>query len=192
MDPLEELIAVLRRGSDDARQAAVEQLLARAEALPTLRQLLDDPDADLRWWVVRSLGMIRDTDVPGLLARALRDPDLAVRQCAALGLAQGSNPEAIPDLLAALDGDDSLLARLAGNALISAGGPAVPGLLETLQGGSPRARVEAARALAEIGDRRAIGPFFKAIQDGDSAMVEYWADVGLERMGVGMSFFDPK
>ncbi len=192
MDPLEELIAVLRRGSDDARQAAVEQLLARAEALPTLRQLLDDPDADLRWWVVRSLGMIRDNDVPGLLARALRDPDLAVRQCAALGLAQGSNPEAIPDLLAALDGDDSLLARLAGNALISAGGPAVPGLLETLQGGSPRARVEAARALAEIGDRRAIGPFFKAIQDGDSAMVEYWADVGLERMGVGMSFFDPK
>ena len=53
------------------------------------------------------------------------------------------------------------------------------------------ARVEAIKALAEIKDPRCIEAFFLAIQNGDSPLVEYWADQGLERLGVGMSFFKP-
>ena len=44
------------------------------------------------------------------------------------------------------------------------------------------------RALAMIGDQRAIGTLFTALDD-PSAIVEYWADEGLVRMGIGMVFF---
>jgi HEAT repeat protein len=59
-----------------------------------------------------------------------------------------------------------------------------------MENGSPQARIEAARALGFIGDARAVPQLFKAL-DGDSAILEYWADQGLERMGVGMVFFNP-
>jgi len=56
---------------------------------------------------------------------------------------------------------------------------------------SPQAaRLEAARALALIADQRAIPSLFQAL-DGESALLEYWANEGLERMGVGMAFFIP-
>ena len=51
-------------------------------------------------------------------------------------------------------------------------------------------RLEAARALSEIGDTRAIPVLFKALEEG-SVVLEYWASEGLEKMGVGMTFFEP-
>jgi hypothetical protein len=60
-----------------------------------------------------------------------------------------------------------------------------------MDGAPQNARVEATRALAEIKDPRCISPFFAAIQNGDSPLVEYWADQGLEKLGIGMSFFSP-
>jgi HEAT repeat protein len=71
------------------------------------------------------------------------------------------------------------------------GSEAVPALLEVMDGAPQNARVEATRALAEIKDPRCISPFFAAIQNGDSPLVEYWADQGLEKLGIGMSFFSP-
>jgi HEAT repeat protein len=59
-----------------------------------------------------------------------------------------------------------------------------------LRGDYPAARIQAARALALIGDTRAIPELFNAL-DGDSALLEYWAGEGLEKMGVGMVFFTP-
>ena len=41
-----------------------------------------------------------------------------------------------------------------------------------------------------IGDTRAIPELYKML-DSDSALLEYWASDGLERMGVGMVFFAP-
>jgi HEAT repeat protein len=46
------------------------------------------------------------------------------------------------------------------------------------------------RALARIGDQRAIPALFRALDD-ESALIEYWATKGLEDMGVGMIFFEP-
>jgi HEAT repeat protein len=67
---------------------------------------------------------------------------------------------------------------------------AVPDLIEVMENGSQVARLEAARALSEIGDTRAIPVLFKALEEG-SVVLEYWASEGLEKMGVGMTFFEP-
>ena len=45
--------------------------------------------------------------------------------------------------------------------------------------------------LAKIGDERAIPVLFEALDD-SSALIEYWASEGLEKMGVGMVFYKPK
>src|SRR3989304_5229289 len=66
---------------------------------------------------------------------------------------------------------------------------AVPGRLEILEQESPQAKAEAVRALALIGDTRAIPALFKNIE-ADSALVEHWASAGLAKMGVGMNFFE--
>jgi HEAT repeat protein len=59
-----------------------------------------------------------------------------------------------------------------------------------LQDGSKFSRIEAARALALIGDTRAVPALFKAL-DEESAVMEHWAGEGLERMGIGMVFYSP-
>ena len=112
-----------------------------------------------------------------------------MRQCAALGLRQRPDPAAVEALIRALDDPDPLVRRLAGEALSATGSEAVPSLLKVMESGAQPARLEAARALGVIGDVRAIPALFAAL-DG-SALLEYWASQGLERMGVGMSFFLP-
>jgi HEAT repeat protein len=59
-----------------------------------------------------------------------------------------------------------------------------------MQNGSQAARLKAVRALALLEDQRAIPILFQALDD-ESALVAHWADEGLQRMGVGMSFFKP-
>ncbi|HBY08136.1 MAG TPA: hypothetical protein DEH22_10255 [Chloroflexi bacterium] len=191
MPDLQNLITKLTSGDDEVAEAAVEQIAALGEfALPALFDLGDSSDSEKRWWALRTLSVIPHPEVPPRLLAGLCDPDPAVRQCAALGLSQQPADEAIPDLIAALDARDRLLARLAGDALISTGSAGLPGLIQTLEAGSPSAKIEAARALALIGDKNAIAALFAAWQEG-STMVQYWAEEGLDRMGVGMQFFAP-
>jgi HEAT repeat protein len=90
----------------------------------------------------------------------------------------------------ALSDCDRLVAGLAADALAEIGEAAVPALIDVVQDGSHPARLEAVRALAAIGDPRAIPVLFAAL-DSDSALMEYWANQGLEHLGVGMVFFEP-
>ena len=53
------------------------------------------------------------------------------------------------------------------------------------------ARLEAVRALSKIGDQRSIPALFECLDD-SSALIEYWAGEGLEKMGVGMVFYKPE
>ena len=189
------LIEELVSGDDERAEAAalcMAELPAAQcqEALQALSDLLHKGDEDGRWWAVRALAELPAAEAAGLLITALGDRACSVRQCAALGLRLRPDPRAIPDLLAALGDPDSLLAALAADALTAIGAPAVPGLLAVLQQGNNQARLEAVRALAEIGDERAIPDLFASL-DEDSAMMEYWASEGLERMGVGMAYFFP-
>jgi HEAT repeat protein len=125
-----------------------------------------------------------------LLIQALADEELSVRQCAALSLSKRSDGRAVPALVEAMRSKDALLARLAANALACTGAEAVPALLNVLENGTQPMRLEAARALASIGDQRSIPALFKALGE-DSALMEYWANEALERMGVGMVFYKP-
>ena len=192
MNDFQSLIPNLTSGDDEVAEQAVIQIAALGEtALPALFSLWDSADPDKRWWALRALAVIAHPEVPPRLQAALHDPDTAVRQCAALGLSEQPSAAAIPDLTALLADKDRLLARLAGDALIATGNEALPALLTTLESGTQPAKIEAARALALIGDQDAIPALFKAWQDG-SAMIQHWAEEGLDRMGVGMQFFKPE
>ncbi len=178
---------------DDARAEAAALTLAAfppQQALEALKASLAEPNPDRRWWAVRALDMIFHPQVPVLLVQALADADAAVRQCAALGLRDHPDPQAVPDLVRALADADHLVSGLAGGALVVIGAPAVPALAEVLQNGVPASRLAAVRALAAIGEPDSISALFAVLDEG-SALMEYWATQGLERMGVGMAFFDP-
>lgn len=191
MAKLQTLIDELVSGEDERAEAAVPQLAEFGKrALPALQQLLSSEQVDRRWWGARALAAIPDTGVPTLLIDLLQDESPGVRQCAALGLRIQPDDRSVPALIAALEDQDLLTASLASDALGTIGEAAVQPLLEFLERGSPAARIEAVRALASIADKRAIPALVKAL-DEDSAIIEYWATEGLERMGVGMVFFKP-
>ena len=188
---LQALFSELTSGDDQRAEASV-RCLARygSHALPSISLMLDAPDADTRWWAVRILAEISDNRTPVLLIKALQDEDASVRQCAALAISRQGDERAVPALIKLLSDPDSLQVRLAANALVSIGPPAVPALLDTVRDGAPVARFEAVRALALIGDPRAIAALMSVLEE-DSALMEYWADEGLRRMGVGMLYFSP-
>lgn len=189
---LQLLVSNLTSGDDEVAENSVDKITALGEsALPALFDLLDSTDPLKRWWALRTLAVIPHPEVPPRLRDALHDPDPDVRQCAALGLRQQPLAESIPDLIAILNDKDRLLARLVGDALIAHGSEAVPSLIETIENASQPAKIEVVRALALIGDQSAIPALFKAWQEG-SAIIQYWAEEGLDRMGVGMQFFTPE
>ncbi|UCH60676.1 MAG: HEAT repeat domain-containing protein [Anaerolineales bacterium] len=185
------LLDELLSGDEQRAERAARQLSAWGEqALSALRDLLDGTTGDDRWWVVRALAEFSGEAAAALLVQALKERDPAIRHCAALGLQRNPSSNAVPKLVELMQDGDSLMLRLAANALVATGAPAVPDLLKLLEGEASPAQLEAARALALIGDTRAIPALFAACER-DSALLEYWAGEGLERMGVGMVFFQP-
>lgn len=137
-----------------------------------------------------ALADVTAADVPALLALTA-DPKPEVRAAVFYALGQQRAPEAITPLMFALSERSPYLARLAADALIQIGAPAVPALCEALDREvETTVRVNLARALALIADTRSIPALFRALDD-DSAIVQHWADHGLERMGVGQVYFKP-
>jgi HEAT repeat protein len=162
------LLGTLTNGSDLQAEAAALRLAAGgSQNLAVIKDLLKSPHPDVRWWATRSLAEFHDPESAKLLIGSLDDADVSVRQCA----------------------PDRLMARLAADALIAIGEVAVPPMIEVMESGSSQARLEAVRALAEIGDPRAIPVLFTAL-DGYSAVIEHWAGVGLQKMGLNMVFFN--
>lgn len=192
MDELHSLLTELASGQDERAEKAAHKLPEYGEqGMAAICDLLSDPHADTRWWVIRALAEFPAGAATQYFIAALADVDQAVRQCAALALCRRPDEKAVPALIAAMSDHDSLLARLAANALVELGEPAVPTLVDIVMGEQPLAlRLEAVRALALIGDQRAISALLNVLNE-DSALMEYWANEGLERMGVGMLFFEP-
>lgn len=179
-------------GEDDRALAALAQI--GPEHLPDLKIALTSLDVDTRWWAVRALAELARQADPialSLLLITTADADVDVRAAVFQGLGEARTIEAIPPLLFALSDASSYLARLATEALIQIGAPAVPGLIRALENDvEARVRVNAARALALIGDASAIPALFHALED-ESNLVQHWADEGLERMGIGQVYFKP-
>ena len=189
MDRIQPLLQELTCGDDDRAEAAVQNLVALgAQIIPTLQELLSAGQSDARWWAARTLAEIHDPAIPSLLIKALHDPDKAVRECAAIGLRQQPVPAAVPDLIECILGEDGELVQLASDALVSIGAQAAQPLIDVLKTRPQGARLAAIRALARIGDTRSIPALFEALSQ-DSSLMEYWANEGLEKMGVGMTFF---
>jgi HEAT repeat protein len=190
-DDISRLRSLLTSGDDDLAENAVTELASLgSQAIPSLKEMLSAPEGEARWWATRALAEIHDPQVIPLLMDKLDDPDESVCQCAALALRQQPAPEAVPHLVELLGNQDRLLAHLASDALVAIGKASVPALVDTIKNSPPAARLEAFRALARIGDPDTIPVLFSAYED-DSALMEFWADEGLERMGVGMIFFKP-
>jgi HEAT repeat protein len=176
---------------DEARAEAVVPLLIESgvDAIPALLDLTRSTDVDSRWWALRVLASSPHSRTEWLIP-FLNDSAPEVRQCAALGLAIKADESATEPLIHALSDEDSMVASLAMNALVKIGGAAVPSLIELVKSGSQTERIHALRALAEIRDHRAIPIMMKVMQE-DSALLQHWAQEGLERLGLDMVYIKP-
>lgn len=191
MPVIDELLADLTSGDETRAENAVPGLVELGEnAIPALRDLLDSADADQRWWALRTLAQSPQPQTEWLLP-LLNDSAAEVRQAAALGLCSHPDETAIKPLIRALSDDDVMVSDLARNALVVIGKPAVPSLLEIPGDAQQRARINALRALAEIGDHSAIPTLMAALED-DSVMMQHWAEEGLERLGLNMVYLKPE
>lgn len=190
MTTLERLLQDLTSGEEALAEAAVPQLIEIGEpAFPALLDLTRSPDPDARWWALRVLASAPQAPAEWLIP-SLSDPAPEVRQCAALGLAGKPAERAVEPLVHALSDEDSMTASLAANALVKAGSAAVPSLIEAVKSGVQARRIHALRALSEIRDHRAIPVMMQVMQE-DSALLQHWAQEGLERLGLDMVYIKP-
>jgi HEAT repeat protein len=121
-----------------------------------------------------------------------------VRAATALAICNHPHESAVEALIKSLADEDSLTAGLAGNALVKIGGPSVPSLLQVMEArvepgrnDAPTGiRILALRALCDIRDQRAIPVMMKSLSD-ESAVLQYWAQEGLERLGLNMVYIKP-
>jgi HEAT repeat protein len=188
---LQDALDDLTSGDETRAEAAVPVLLSMdADALPALLELTRSSDVDSRWWALRVLASSPDCQTEWLVP-FLNDPAPEVRQCAALGLALKPEESAAQPLVGALSDEDSMVGSLAANALVKIGSAAVPALIEAVKHGAQSQRIHALRALAELRDHRAIAVMMQVMQE-DSALLQHWAQEGLERLGLDMVYIKPQ
>ncbi len=193
MASLEQLLADLTSGDEPRAENAAVQFVSHGEAgFQALISLSKSPDEDNRWWALRAICEFETPEVSTPLIAALQDPEDYVRTCAALGLRYHPDIIAIPELVDQLQSTNQLLEKVAGDALIAIGTPATPALIQLIEDPQAphRAKLEAVRVLSSTKDTAAIATLFKVSQEGSSLM-QYWAEKGLDNMGIGMVFFDP-
>ena len=190
MSKLQSLLVDLISGDEARAEKSVLQLVALGEeAIPALLELTKSSDADSRWWALRTLAQSPLLRTEWLVP-FLSDLAPEVRQCAALGLAEKPDENAIQPLVRALSDANSMTSHLAANALIKIGKPAVPSLIEVMKNEAQSARIQTLRALAEIRDHRAI-PTLMQVMEEDSVLLQHWAKEGLERLGLDMVYLKP-
>ena len=193
MQELDLLRGELTSGDDERAELAVAELTKFGKtAAPDLAELLNDPNPDNRWWAIRALSEINPENLPELLISALQDRNNAVKQCALLAMRNKSNDTYIPHLTALLGNSDSLISSLATDALIAIGEKSAQPLIQILENGEISEKRNAVKALAQIAhyDYDSVSALFKLL-DSDSSILSHWASEGLEKMGIGMTFFDP-
>lgn len=190
MSSVDGLLADLASGDESLAEAASLALGQEGPAiLPKLEALLHSADPDHRWWAVKTLAGTETAPVEWFI-RALADAAPEVREAAALALGVHPAEAAVPALIQALGDSDTMVGTLAANALVSIAQAAVPALVAAYQNQSLGARIHILRALAEIHDPRAIPVMMKAVES-SSAIINYWAKEGLDRLGMDMVYIKP-
>ena len=187
---IQELLSELICGDDTRAENSISALIELGKAvIPALLDLTRAADVDSRWWAVRALAASPHTRTEDLLP-LLSDSAPEVRAAAALALGNHPHEAAVEDLIKTLADEDSLTAGLAGNALVKIGSPSVPQLLEVMRVAPIPVQILALRTLSEIRDHRAIPVMMKSLSD-ESAVLQYWAQLGLERLGLNMVYIKP-
>lgn len=187
---MKNLLAELTSGDDERAEQSIPALVELGEAAVShLLELTRSTDVDIRWWAVRALAASPHTRTSDLLP-LLSDSAPEVRAATALALCSHPHEDAVNALTQALADEDPLTAGLAGNALVKIGSPSVPSLLEVMNEAPTGIRILALRALSEIRDHRAIPMMMKCLSD-ESAVLQYWAQQGLERLGLDMVYMKP-
>jgi len=189
----ETLLQAFTSGDDErAEQAALALIRMGHNALPLVRELLSSPDVDSRWWATRTIGQIDAAETVAALADQCADPDPDVRACAvfALGTFRERAAEAVPVLIEKLADSSVYVGQMAADSLARIGQPATPALIGALKDDSPTVRGRAARALSHLADKSSI-PALIASLDDESPIVEYYADIALQKMGVGTVLLKP-
>lgn len=190
MPALNDLLADLASGDDARAESAIPGLMALGvTSIPALVNMTRSKETDARWWAVRALAQSPHTRTEDLLP-LLNDSAPEVRAAAALALCNHPHEKAVSALIQSLADEDSLTAGLAAKALVAVGSPAVTALIEVMQGAKNGVRILAIRALADIKDQRAIKTMMSALED-ESAIVQYWAREGLDRLGLNMVYGKP-
>ncbi len=185
-----DLLAELTGGDDERAEKIIPAIVdLGAAAIPALLDLTRSADSDSRWWAVRALAASPHTRTSDLIP-FLSDSNPEMRAAAALALSHHPGEEALSALTQTLRDSDPLTAGLAANALVKLGGAAVPNLIEAAGEGQMNVRILALRSLSEMRDHRAIPVMMKCIQE-DSAVLGYWAQLGLERLGLDMVYIKP-
>lgn len=185
-----ELLNDLLSGDEERAERASSSLIGMGEGpIPALMELSHSTDPESRWWAIRTLAQSPLLQIDWLIP-FLGDPAPEVRQCAALGLGSRPDKRAIQALVGALSDEDNMVCSLAVKALTAIGREAVPSLIDQVKSAPPSARIHALRALAEIRDHRAIPAMMQAMEE-ESALLQYWAKEGLERLGLDMVYLKP-
>lgn len=189
---LQGLLAELTSGDDVRAENSIPAIADLGEAvIPALLELTRAAEVDSRWWAVRALAASPHASrLTEDLIPLLSDSAPEVRSAAALAICAHPDESAVPALIKALADEDSLTAGLAGNALAKIGSPSVPSLLEVMQEAPINIRIISLRALSEIRDQRAIPVMMKCMNE-ESAVMQYWAREGLERLGLDMVYLKP-
>jgi len=187
---INDLVADLTGQDESAAEAAAHELAKLGKAgSEAVLGLLGSEHTEHRWWAVRTMAAMANPPTDHLL-RALVDPEAEVRAAAALALAAHPDESAAAPLARALEDEDNVVAVLAVSALTKLGGAAVPMLIEAFDSATPRGKIQIMRALAELRDPRSIKLMMTA-QETHSAALHYWAQAGLERLGLDMVYMRP-
>ncbi len=187
---MQNLLAELTSGDDTRAENSISALTQLGMAvIPAVLDLTHAEEADTRWWAVRALAASPHTRTVDLLP-LLNDSAPEVRAATALALCNHPHEDAIGALIHALADEDSLTAGLAGNALAKIGSPSVPSLLKVMAETPTGIRILILRTLSEIRDHRAIPALMSCLGE-ESAVLQYWAQVGLERLGLDMVYIKP-
>jgi len=187
---MQALLAELTSGDDTRAENSIPALTQLGMAvIPALLDLTHAKESDTRWWAVRALAASPHTLTVDLLP-LLNDSAPEVRAATALALCNHPHEDAIEALIRTLADEDTLTAGLAGNALVKIGSPSVPSLLDGMKDAPIGIRILTLRILSEIRDHRAIPVMMKCLGE-ESAVLQYWAQVGLERLGLDMVYIKP-
>ena len=135
------------------------------QAVPSLIDLLQNKDAQVRHHAVHTLGKIAHPTSVAALIDALHDPDPVVVMKACVALRQTGNSKAVPALVRLLEHDDPEVQTSLINTLEHFGDAAVPLLLRALEHERWQVRERAADILGIIGKQEIVPALSRALAD---------------------------